>query len=59
MLTSGNRWVGFLEKGDIILSLDGVPIRGPTDVLNHFGWTTVDAIDVRTNGRMIALTVIP
>ena len=37
-----------LEPGDMIVSLDGQPIRTHTDVSNHVDGTTLQFIDVRT-----------
>ena len=37
-----------LEPGDMIVSLDGQPIRTHTDVSNHVDRTTLQFIDVRT-----------
>lgn len=38
------------EPGDMILALDGLPIRSADDVESHTDDTTVDYVDVRTGG---------
>jgi S1-C subfamily serine protease len=40
-----------LEPGDMIVSLDGQPIRTHADVANHIDRTTLEFIDVRTGER--------
>jgi hypothetical protein len=50
---------GGLERGDIIIELDGSPIRGPNDVLNHVDQTTVRVIDVNTNTPQETTVFIP
>jgi hypothetical protein len=37
-----------LERGDMIVRLDGQTIRTPADVLAHYGRTTVEFVDIRT-----------
>jgi hypothetical protein len=37
-----------LERGDMIVRLDGRPVRTPADVLAHYGRTTVEFVDIRT-----------
>jgi S1-C subfamily serine protease len=37
-----------LEKGDTIYVMDNLRFRGPDDVRNHKGWTTMQLINVRT-----------
>ena len=46
-----------LERGDMIVRLDGQPIRGPEDVLAHFARTTVEFVNIRT-GRIEARVVV-
>lgn len=40
-----------LERGDMIIRMDGQPIRGPEDVLGHVGRTSFDFVNIRT-GRV-------
>jgi hypothetical protein len=40
-----------LERGDMIVRLDGQPIRRPEDVLAHVAQTTVEFVNIRT-GRI-------
>jgi hypothetical protein len=40
-----------LERGDMIVRLDGQPIRSPDDVLSHFDQTSVEFVNIRT-GRI-------
>ncbi|MDR3636243.1 MAG: caspase family protein [Isosphaeraceae bacterium] len=37
-----------LERGDMIVRLDGQPIRRPEDVLGHVGRTTLEFVNIRT-----------
>jgi S1-C subfamily serine protease len=37
-----------LEPGDMIIALDGQPIYGPNDLLNHTAQTSVQFINIRT-----------
>jgi hypothetical protein len=37
-----------LELGDMIIKLDGLPIKKPEDVLAHFAETTVEFVNIRT-----------
>ena len=50
---------GGLEAGDVILTLDELPIRTPADVANHTGRTTVSLIDVRTGQRQETVIELP
>jgi hypothetical protein len=50
---------GGLESGDMIIELDGTPIRGPSDVINHIENTTIRLIDVRTNAPQDTQVFIP
>ncbi len=48
-----------LELGDMIVRLDGEPIRRPEDVLAHFDQTKVDLIDIRTGRPNTAFVQLP
>ena len=48
-----------LKPGDMIVSLDGQPIRGHADVRNHVGGTTLEFIDVRTGQTRSATVTLP
>jgi hypothetical protein len=37
-----------LERGDMIVRLDGQPIKKPEDVLAHVDQTSVEFINIRT-----------
>lgn len=50
--------VGF-EPGDQIYALDGVPIRGPEDVLGHINQTVVEFVDVRTGQARSTTLLLP
>ncbi|MDG3006875.1 PDZ domain-containing protein [Paludisphaera mucosa] len=50
--------VGF-EPGDQIFTLDGVPIRGPEDVVGHVDRTTVDFINTRNNQLGSTVLMLP
>jgi S1-C subfamily serine protease len=46
-----------LELGDMIIELDGDPIRSHRDVVSHFGTTTLKFVNVRT-GEIKSATVL-
>lgn len=48
-----------LEPGDMITSLDNLPIYGPTDVLNHSAYTTVVYVNIRTGRPQSGAVFIP
>jgi len=48
-----------LERGDMIIRLDGQPIHGPEDVLGHFAGTSVEFINIRTGNRQMANVQLP
>ena len=48
-----------LERGDMIIRLDGQPIRTPEDVLSHFAQTSVEFIDIRTGQGRMAYVQLP
>src|SRR4051812_46405463 len=48
-----------LEPGDMITMLDGQPIYGPADVLNHSAYTTVIFVNVRTGQPQSGAVFIP
>ena len=48
-----------LELGDMIVRLDGEPIRKPEDVLSHVEQTKVELIDIRTGKLNTALVEVP
>jgi PDZ domain len=48
-----------LEPGDMIVSLDGLPIRTHADVANHFEQTTLQFINVRTGEPSAAEVNLP
>lgn len=48
-----------LEPGDMIVSLDNQPFRGPNDVLSHYGQTSMVFINVRTGQPQTANLNLP
>jgi hypothetical protein len=50
---------GGLEKGDVILMLDSMPVRNQQDVLNHTGETPIVVIDVKTGQRQEGVLQLP
>lgn len=48
-----------LEVGDIIIRLDGIPVNSDWELENHYSWTTVDLIDVRTGNNVRRKIYIP
>lgn len=48
-----------LEIGDMIVTLDEMPIRGPDDVLNHVGKTSVRFINIRTGEADVGDVMLP
>jgi hypothetical protein len=48
-----------LEPGDMIISLDGQPIRSHNDVASHVARTTIQFIDVRTGQMRTADVLLP
>ena len=48
-----------LEPGDMITTLDGQPIHGPGDVLNHYAYTTVVFVNVRTGRPQSGAVYLP
>lgn len=44
-----------LEPGDVLVEADGLRFRGPGDVANHWYWTPLKFINVRTGGLQEAL----
>jgi hypothetical protein len=48
-----------LERGDMVVRLDGLPIRGPADVLAHYGRTTVEFVDIRTGTLRTEIVQLP
>jgi hypothetical protein len=48
-----------LERGDMIRVLAGEPIRQSEDILNHYGLTSVEFINVRTGGKQVADILLP
>ena len=45
-----------LEVGDIIIRMDGIPVNSDWELENHYSWTVIDLIDVRT-GRIVRRNV--
>jgi hypothetical protein len=50
---------GGLEKGDVILTLDSMPVRNHQDVLIHTGRTPILVIDVKTGQRQEGVLQLP
>ena len=48
-----------LERGDMIIRLDGQPIRREADVLNHVAETSVEFVNIRTNRVQSASVQLP
>jgi hypothetical protein len=48
-----------LERGDMIVRLDGQPIRGPRDVLSHIAGTSVEFVNIRTGKVQIDYVELP
>ena len=48
-----------LEPGDMIITLDGQPVRTHADVANHLAQTTLEFIDVRTGQTRSAQVTLP
>jgi hypothetical protein len=48
-----------LEPGDMLISLDNLPIRGPQDVTNHIDQTTIVFINIQTNQPQTAVVTLP
>ena len=48
-----------LELGDMIIRLDGQPIRKPEDVLNHIDQTTIQFVNIRTGGIETRVVQLP
>ena len=48
-----------LEPGDIIIMLDGQPLRSPEDVRAHFAETTVQFLDIKTGKIRLSTAYIP
>ncbi|MFI5460130.1 MAG: hypothetical protein ACHRXM_32330 [Isosphaerales bacterium] len=48
-----------LERGDMITRLDGHPIHGPEDVLNHFAGTSVEFVNIRNGVAQSASVQLP
>ena len=48
-----------LEPGDLITTLDGQPIYGPDDVLNHTAHTTLVFVNIRTGRPQSGAVFIP
>ncbi len=48
-----------LERGDLIVRLDGQPIREASDVLSHYAQTSVEFIDIRTGQLRMAYVQLP
>jgi hypothetical protein len=48
-----------LELGDMVMRLDGQPIHGTEDVLNHVAATSVDFINICTGKAQIAYVQLP
>ncbi|WP_152049366.1 PDZ domain-containing protein [Tautonia marina] len=48
-----------LEPGDMITALDGQPIYGPNDLLNHTAQTSVQFINIRTGQPQLNWVFIP
>ena len=48
-----------LELGDMIIRLDGQPIRKPEDVLNHIDQTTIEFVNIRTGGVETRVVQLP
>lgn len=56
---SGTSGYTYLEPGDIILNLDGMPFQSPNDVLGHRQQTTIRFQDGRSNQTMDGVLFIP
>jgi hypothetical protein len=58
-----NIWIGntrvFLERGDIIYSLDSLPVLNSDDVLRHYSRTVITFIDHRTGRAFVGVTNLP
>ncbi|WP_169980105.1 PDZ domain-containing protein [Tautonia rosea] len=48
-----------LEPGDMITALDGQPIYGPNDLLNHSAQTSVQFVNIRTGQPQVNWVFIP
>ncbi|MEW4569475.1 PDZ domain-containing protein [Tautonia sp. JC769] len=48
-----------LEPGDMIIALDGQPIYGPNDLLNHSAQTSVQFVNIRTGRPQTNWVYIP
>ena len=48
-----------LELGDMIIRIDGQPIRKPEDVLNHIDQTTIEFVNIRTGGVETRVVQLP
>jgi len=47
------------QRGDMIIRLDGLLIRGSEDVLNHIDLTTVEFVDVETERVLTGVVLLP
>ena len=48
-----------LERGDMLLRIDGQVIRKPEDILAHYGRTTLEFINIRTGQTATEVIQLP